>query len=191
VESSRYSVYLSTRLVAGGGAGVDETAVGCVGATDSDGCVDAGLLQLTSAASTSPTPPAMALIGIPSLAGLDSTTRGNITAEVATPPAARPASVTKRCQTYRRCAQTLAQPAIRGAAALYEVGAPLRVPEVSTANRRMDARLGHTDPAFTLATYAHLMPNSTARTKTVIEGVYERREGQNGPAAAQQDHNGA
>jgi hypothetical protein len=76
VEISRCSVYLSTRLVAGGGAGVGETAVGCIGATDGAGCVDAGLLQLTSAASTSPTPPAVALIGIPLLAGLDSTTRG-------------------------------------------------------------------------------------------------------------------
>jgi integrase len=42
--------------------------------------------------------------------------------------------------------------------------------------------LGHTDPSFTLATYAHLMPNSTARTKTVIEGLYERRDTHSGPA---------
>lgn len=49
--------------------------------------------------------------------------------------------------------------------------------------------LGHTDPAFTLATYTHLMPNSDTRTKTVIEGVYQRRaQGEaDGPAAAQED----
>jgi hypothetical protein len=75
VEISRCSVYLSTRLVAGGGAGVGETAVGCVDATDGAGCVDVGLLQLTSAASTSTTAPAVALIGIPLLAGLGSITR--------------------------------------------------------------------------------------------------------------------
>jgi integrase len=35
--------------------------------------------------------------------------------------------------------------------------------------------LGHTDSAFTLATYTHLMPTSDSRTKSVIEGVYGRR----------------
>ncbi|HEX3784617.1 MAG TPA: tyrosine-type recombinase/integrase [Pseudonocardiaceae bacterium] len=49
--------------------------------------------------------------------------------------------------------------------------------------------LGHTDSAFTLATYTHLMPTSDSRTKTVIEGVYERRSpgGTDGPATAQED----
>jgi integrase len=50
--------------------------------------------------------------------------------------------------------------------------------------------LGHTDPAFTLATYAHLMPNSTARTKAVIEGLYDRKDGPSGPAPAQREQGG-
>ena len=36
--------------------------------------------------------------------------------------------------------------------------------------------LGHTDPAFTLATYTHLTPNSDERTKSAIERVYRRRD---------------
>lgn len=35
--------------------------------------------------------------------------------------------------------------------------------------------LGHTEPAFTLATYTHLMPNSDERTKAAIAGIYDRR----------------
>lgn len=47
--------------------------------------------------------------------------------------------------------------------------------------------LGHTDPAFTLATYTHLMPSSAARTKSAIASVYGRRPGaaSDGPATAQ------
>ncbi|GAA2790560.1 hypothetical protein GCM10010470_26560 [Saccharopolyspora taberi] len=50
--------------------------------------------------------------------------------------------------------------------------------------------LGHSDPSFTLRTYTHLMPSSDKRTKTVIDGVYRRRDGnaaRNGPDTAQQD----
>lgn len=35
--------------------------------------------------------------------------------------------------------------------------------------------LGHADPAFTLATYTHLMPDSDGHTKAAITGVYEQR----------------
>ncbi len=49
--------------------------------------------------------------------------------------------------------------------------------------------LGHTDPAFTLATYTHLMPNSDERTKSAIAGIYERRS--DGPATAQDDARGS
>lgn len=45
--------------------------------------------------------------------------------------------------------------------------------------------LGHTDPAFTLATYTHLMPNSDERTKSAIAGIYARRGASDGPATAQ------
>ena len=47
--------------------------------------------------------------------------------------------------------------------------------------------LGHTDPAFTLATYTHLMPSSDERTKSAIANVYSRRPGAalDGPATAQ------
>ena len=47
--------------------------------------------------------------------------------------------------------------------------------------------LGHTDPAFTLATYTHLMPSSDERTKSAIANVYGRRPGaaSDGPATAQ------
>jgi hypothetical protein len=47
--------------------------------------------------------------------------------------------------------------------------------------------LGHTDPAFTLATYTHLMPSSDERTKLAIPRVYGRRPGptSDGPATAQ------
>ena len=49
--------------------------------------------------------------------------------------------------------------------------------------------LGHTDPAFTLATYTHLMPSSRERTKSAIESIYNRRAaaGSDGPEGAQQD----
>jgi integrase len=36
--------------------------------------------------------------------------------------------------------------------------------------------LGHTDPSFTLKIYTHLMPSSADWTKSVIEGIYRRRE---------------
>lgn len=49
--------------------------------------------------------------------------------------------------------------------------------------------LGHTDPAFTLATYTHLMPNSDERTKSAIAGIYDRRS--DGPATAQDDVQGS
>jgi integrase len=42
--------------------------------------------------------------------------------------------------------------------------------------------LGHTDPAFTLATYTHLMPSSAERTKSAIANVYRGRS--DGPATA-------
>lgn len=45
--------------------------------------------------------------------------------------------------------------------------------------------LGHADPAFTLATYTHLMPNSDERTKSAIAGIYARRGMSDGPATAQ------
>lgn len=45
--------------------------------------------------------------------------------------------------------------------------------------------LGHTDPAFTLATYTHLMPNSDERTKSANAGIYARRGASDGPATAQ------
>jgi site-specific recombinase XerD len=47
--------------------------------------------------------------------------------------------------------------------------------------------LGHTDPAFTLATYTHLMPSSDERTKLAIATVYERRARADGPTTAQAD----
>ena len=53
--------------------------------------------------------------------------------------------------------------------------------------------LGHTDPAFTLTTYTHLMPNSDERTKSAIAGIYGRRDterGADGPATAQQGPTG-
>jgi hypothetical protein len=37
--------------------------------------------------------------------------------------------------------------------------------------------VGHTDRAFTLATYTHLMPSSDERTKSAIASVYGRRPG--------------
>ena len=50
--------------------------------------------------------------------------------------------------------------------------------------------LGHTDPAFTLATYTHLMPSSDERTRQAIEHVYGRRPGPDGPTTAQPDVTG-
>jgi integrase len=50
--------------------------------------------------------------------------------------------------------------------------------------------LGHTDPAFTLATYTHLMPNSDERTKSAIAGIYGRRAS-DGPTTAQSETEGA
>lgn len=51
--------------------------------------------------------------------------------------------------------------------------------------------LGHTDPAFTLATYTHLMPNSDERTKSAIAGIYDRRTASDGPETAQDDQENA
>jgi integrase len=45
--------------------------------------------------------------------------------------------------------------------------------------------LGHTDPAFTLATYTHLMPSSDQRTKEAIAWADERRDSLDGPRTAQ------
>jgi integrase len=33
-------------------------------------------------------------------------------------------------------------------------------------------RLGHADPAFTLRTYTHLMPDSANRTRTVVDAAF-------------------
>jgi integrase len=46
-------------------------------------------------------------------------------------------------------------------------------------------RLGHEDPAFTLSVYTHLMPTSITRTKGVIDGLFARRHGPDGPETAQ------
>jgi integrase len=35
--------------------------------------------------------------------------------------------------------------------------------------KTVSQRLGHADPAFTLRTYTHLMPDSRSRTKTIID----------------------
>lgn len=51
--------------------------------------------------------------------------------------------------------------------------------------------LGHTDPAFTLATYTHLMPSSDERTRQAIEHLYGRRPDPDGPTTAQPDTTGA
>ncbi|MER7822837.1 tyrosine-type recombinase/integrase [Streptomyces sp. NPDC096097] len=48
--------------------------------------------------------------------------------------------------------------------------------------------LGHGDPGFTLRTYTHLMPNSQARARKAVDGVF--REGgdtDDGPETAQED----
>lgn len=42
--------------------------------------------------------------------------------------------------------------------------------------------LGHDDPAFTLATYTHLMPSSDERTKSAIANIYRARS--DGPTTA-------
>ncbi|MBP2339050.1 integrase [Saccharothrix coeruleofusca] len=44
--------------------------------------------------------------------------------------------------------------------------------------------LGHADASFTLRTYTHLMPSSDERTRGVIDGVYARRNGPDGPSTA-------
>ncbi|ROP40216.1 tyrosine-type recombinase/integrase [Saccharothrix texasensis] len=48
--------------------------------------------------------------------------------------------------------------------------------------------LGHADASFTLRTYTHLMPSSDERTRGVIDGVYSRRDGPDGPSTAHSDH---
>ena len=45
-------------------------------------------------------------------------------------------------------------------------------------------RLGHTDPAFTLRTYTHLMPDSANRTRTVIDAAFDRLGAQPPPSRA-------
>ncbi len=42
----------------------------------------------------------------------------------------------------------------------------------------MSERLGHADPAFTLRTHTHLMPDSTNRTRTVIDAAFDRLSAQ-------------
>jgi hypothetical protein len=53
--------------------------------------------------------------------------------------------------------------------------------------------VGHTDPAFTLATYTHLMPSIDERTKSAIAHLYGRRSGadSDGPTTAQDPTGGA
>jgi integrase len=40
--------------------------------------------------------------------------------------------------------------------------------------KTVSERLGHSDPAFTLRTYTHLMPNSESRTRAVIDAAFDR-----------------
>lgn len=40
--------------------------------------------------------------------------------------------------------------------------------------------LGHADPGFTLRTYAHLMPSSEDRARTVVDAAFQRPEGSTG-----------
>lgn len=52
--------------------------------------------------------------------------------------------------------------------------------------------LGHHDPGFTLRTYTHLMPASTARTQRAIDAVFGAGgEGPDGPETAQDDELGS
>lgn len=50
--------------------------------------------------------------------------------------------------------------------------------------------LGHGDPGFTLRTYTHLMPDSQARARRAVDGVF-RKGGDtgDGPQTAQEDGN--
>jgi integrase len=51
--------------------------------------------------------------------------------------------------------------------------------------------LGHHDPGFTLRTYTHLMPNSTARTQRAIDALFGDGEADvDGPMTAQDDDTG-
>jgi len=51
--------------------------------------------------------------------------------------------------------------------------------------------LGHHDPGFTLRTYTHLMPASTARTQRAIDGLFGvGGPGDDGPVTAQDDQPG-
>jgi integrase len=52
--------------------------------------------------------------------------------------------------------------------------------------------LGHHDAGFTLRTYTHLMPASTARTQRAIDGLFEDdpEPGPDGPTTAQGGENG-
>ncbi|NUT92763.1 MAG: site-specific integrase [Saccharothrix sp.] len=47
--------------------------------------------------------------------------------------------------------------------------------------------LGHSDPAFTLRTYTHLMKGSEDSTRNVIGDLYDRRDSPDGPRTAQID----
>ena len=40
--------------------------------------------------------------------------------------------------------------------------------------------LGHNDPGFTLRVCTHLMPNSDARARKAVDGLYELRDLQEG-----------
>ncbi len=51
--------------------------------------------------------------------------------------------------------------------------------------------LGHHDPGFTLRTYTHLMPNSTARTQRAIDGLFgDGAADVDGPVTAPDDDTG-
>jgi integrase len=40
--------------------------------------------------------------------------------------------------------------------------------------KTVSERLGPSDPTFTLRTYTHLMPDSTSRTRAVIDAAFDR-----------------
>ncbi|WP_224386580.1 site-specific integrase [Pseudonocardia sp. ICBG1293] len=54
--------------------------------------------------------------------------------------------------------------------------------------RALSEYLGHHDPGFTLRTYTHLMPSSSARTRRAIDAAFGGREDRpDGPGPAQSD----
>jgi integrase len=46
--------------------------------------------------------------------------------------------------------------------------------------------LGHSDPAFTLRTYTHLMQSSQGRARRAIDTLFDGWNGQDGPETAQE-----